>query len=131
MMKIDLAPSLVAYFLIIEALMRSISCQAGPLLPTPFLIEGPLPPVVVASLTTGKPMLPPNVHLTRHFLERMAERGVSAEQVVDILRTGKRFYDPRYGESVWWKNGIYIPVANDGALKTIVRGPINRKWRPF
>ena len=87
--------------------------------------------VIAKGGATKSAVLPAGLRTTKHFLERMAERGVTAEQVVDVLRTGKRFFDPKYGETVWWKDGVYIPIANDGALKTVVRGPISRRWRPL
>lgn len=134
MMKANVAASFAAYLIAVEFAMRFFSYQTGAPLPTRIIGEGIPPPDIAAAPTvdrTSKLVLPPNVRLTKHFLARMAERGVMAEQVIDILRTGRRYYDPKYGESVWWKNGVYIPVANDGALKTIVRGPVKKTWRPL
>ncbi|WP_395142995.1 DUF4258 domain-containing protein [Armatimonas sp.] len=72
-----------------------------------------------------------NVILTRHFLERMQERGVSEAQARELLESGKRFYDPKNDSYIRYKDGIYIALTKDGTLKTVVRGPISKRWQPL
>jgi hypothetical protein len=72
-----------------------------------------------------------NIVLTRHFLERMKERGVSEEQAKDLLESGKRFYDPKNDSYIRYKDGIYIALTKEGVLKTVVRGPISPRWQPL
>lgn len=69
--------------------------------------------------------------LTRHFLERMRERGVSEAQATDLLENGQRFYDPKNDSYIRYKNGIYIALTKDGVLKTVVRGSISPRWKPL
>ena len=71
------------------------------------------------------------VILTRHFLERMKERGISEAQATDLLENGQRFYDPKNDSYIRYKNGIYIALTKDGVLKTVVRGPLSQRWKPL
>lgn len=66
---------------------------------------------------------------TKHFLERMQERGVSQAEALDLLQNGQRFYDPKNDSYIRYKNGVYVALTKDGILKTVVRGNINRRWR--
>lgn len=72
-----------------------------------------------------------NVVLTRHFLERMKERGVSEAQARDLLANGKRFYDPKNDSYIRYKDGIYLALTRDGVIKTVVRGPVSKRWQPL
>ncbi|WP_395092247.1 DUF4258 domain-containing protein [Armatimonas sp.] len=72
-----------------------------------------------------------NIILTRHFLERMQERGVSEAQARELLESGKRFYDPKNDSYIRYKDGIYIALTKDGTLKTVIRGPISKRWQPL
>ena len=72
-----------------------------------------------------------DIVLTRHFLERMKERGVSEAQAKELLESGKRFYDPKNDSYIRYKDGIYIALTKDGVLKTVVRGPISKRWQPL
>ena len=72
-----------------------------------------------------------NAILTRHFLERMQERGVSEAQARELLESGKRFYDPKNDSFIRYKDGIYIALTKDGTLKTVIRGPISKRWQPL
>ena len=83
------------------------------------------PPPGTAAKTTQ------NAILTRHFLERMKERGVSEAQATDVMENGQRFYDPKNDSYIRYKDGIYIALTKDGVLKTVVRGPISRRWKPL
>jgi hypothetical protein len=65
-----------------------------------------------------------------HFRARMQERDVSAETVVDVIENGRRFYDPKNDSNIRWKDGVYVAIAPDGTLKTVVRGRIENRWRP-
>ncbi len=69
--------------------------------------------------------------LTQHFLQRMKERGVSPQAATDLLENGQRFYDPKNDSYIYWKDGIYVAMARDGALKTVVRGAISKRWKPL
>ena len=68
---------------------------------------------------------------TKHFLERMQERGVSQAEALDLLQNGQRFYDPKNDSYIRYKNGVYVALTRDGILKTVVRGNVNRHWRPL
>ena len=68
---------------------------------------------------------------TKHFLERMQERGISQTQALDLLQRGQRFYDPKNDSYIRWKDGVYVALTKDGILKTVVRGNIKRHWRPL
>ena len=83
------------------------------------------PPPSTAAKTTQSAVL------TRHFLERMQERGVSEAQATDVMENGQRFYDPKNDSYIRYKDGIYIALTKDGVLKTVVRGPISRRWKPL
>ena len=72
----------------------------------------------------------PGYRASEHFIERMAERDVSIDTVVDVVRHGERFYDPKDDSEIRWKDGVYVALAPGGVIKTVVRGPIERRWRP-
>ncbi len=74
---------------------------------------------------------PKPLALTRHFLERMRERGVSEAQAIDLLERGQLFYDPKGDSYIRWKQNLYVVLTRDGVLKTVVRGPIARRWQPL
>jgi hypothetical protein len=65
-----------------------------------------------------------------HFRARMQERDVSAETVVDVIEHGQRFYDPKNDSNIRWKDDVYVAIAPDGTLKTVVRGRIENRWQP-
>jgi Domain of unknown function (DUF4258) len=80
---------------------------------------------------SAKPTGSSHVVLTKHFRERMQERGVSEAQAQDVLQNGQRFYDPKNDSYIRWKDGIYIAHTREGVLKTVVRGPIPARWKPL
>lgn len=69
--------------------------------------------------------------LTQHFLQRLKERGVSPQAATELLENGQRFYDPKNDSYIYWKDGIYVAMSRDGALKTVVRGAISKRWKPL
>lgn len=69
--------------------------------------------------------------LTRHFLERMQERGVSEAEATEVMEKGRRFYDPKNDSYIRYKDGLYVALTKDGVLKTVVRGPIASRWKPL
>ena len=69
--------------------------------------------------------------LTQHFLQRLKERGVSPQAATDLLENGQRFYDPKNDSYIYWKDGIYVAMSRDGAMKTVVRGAISKRWKPL
>ena len=69
--------------------------------------------------------------LTRHFLERMKERGVSEAEATEVMEKGRRFYDPKNDSYIRYKDGLYVALTKDGVLKTVVRGPIASRWKPL
>jgi len=71
-----------------------------------------------------------NYRVSYHFRARMQERDVSAETVVDVIEHGQRFYDPKNDSNIRWKDDVYVAVAPDGTLKTVVRGRIENRWQP-
>jgi hypothetical protein len=66
---------------------------------------------------------------SEHFLARMAERGVSADTVVDVIEHGERFYDPKNDSTIRWKDGVYVALTESRVIKTVIRGPIERRWQ--
>ncbi|MGC4042780.1 MAG: DUF4258 domain-containing protein [Armatimonas sp.] len=68
---------------------------------------------------------------TKHFLQRMRERGVSEPQAIDLLQNGRRFWDPKNDSEIRWKDGIYVALTRDGVVKTVVRGNISSRWQPL
>jgi outer membrane lipoprotein-sorting protein len=79
---------------------------------------------------SGVDALTPGVRPSQHFLQRAQERGVPADVVYDVLRSGRRFYDPKHDSLIRWKDGVYVALTASGVLKTVIRGPIERRWRP-
>jgi hypothetical protein len=80
---------------------------------------------------SAPPSAPNKFIATKHFLERMQERGVSQAEALDLLQNGQRFYDPKNDSYIRYKNGVYVALTKDGILKTVVRGDVNRRWRPL
>jgi hypothetical protein len=74
--------------------------------------------------------LPSGYTASAHFLQRMRERGVSEEMVSDVLRSGQQYYDPKNDSTIRWKDGVYVAIAPGGVLKTVIQGPIERRWVP-
>lgn len=72
-----------------------------------------------------------NFIATKHFLQRMRERGVSEAQATDLLQNGRRFWDPKNDSEIRWKDGIYVALTKDGVVKTVVRGAISPRWQPL
>lgn len=63
-----------------------------------------------------------------HFVERLGERGITADEVIAAVQSGQVFYDPRNDSTIHWKDGVYIAVAANGTIKTAIRGPIEGRW---
>ena len=129
-MNLEITRQITAFLLAVELILHLTGYATG------VVVAGGqnAQPGVAATIKDGDKaanLLPDGFNPTKHFYARMAERGVTVEQVADTLRNGRRFFDPKYNEAVWWKDGIYIPVANDGAMKTVIRGPLNKRWRPL
>jgi outer membrane lipoprotein-sorting protein len=88
------------------------------------------PSGTVQPAKNGTPIsLPQGLHASQHFLQRMRERGISEQQVVDVITAGRRFYDPKNDSHIRWKDGVYVALAPGGVIKTVIRGPIERRWR--
>lgn len=87
--------------------------------------------LTITKAAETKPEKTQRLKPTRHFLQRLQERGIPEKTAYDLLENGKRFYDPKNDSYIYWKDGIYIAVAPDGALKTAIRGPIASRWRPL
>jgi hypothetical protein len=65
-----------------------------------------------------------------HFEQRLAERNVTVDQVKDVIRNGQRFYDPKNDSYIRWKDGIYVALTQDNVIKTVIRGPMAKRWEP-
>lgn len=67
---------------------------------------------------------------SQHFIERLQERGISADEVIAAVQAGQVFYDPKNESTIYWKDGVYVAVAPGGTLKTAIRGPVEGRWVP-
>ena len=70
----------------------------------------------------------PGFHPSEHFMQRLAERGVALDDAVQAVKQGRRFYDPKNESDVYWRDGVYVATTPSGVLKTVIRGPIERRW---
>ncbi|MBM3493142.1 MAG: DUF4258 domain-containing protein [Armatimonadetes bacterium] len=66
--------------------------------------------------------------VTNHFVQRLRDRDITADQVIDVVRNGRLYYDPKYDNTVRWKDGIYVAIGNDNVLITAIRGNVSPRW---
>ncbi|MCX6360853.1 MAG: hypothetical protein NT029_13650 [Armatimonadetes bacterium] len=68
--------------------------------------------------------------VTKHFVQRLGDRDITANDVIDVVQHGRLYYDPLHNNTVRWKGGIYVAIGNDNVLITAIRGSVPRRWVP-
>jgi hypothetical protein len=66
--------------------------------------------------------------VTNHFVQRLRDRNITADQVIDVVKNGRIYYDPKYANTVRWKDGVYVAIGNDNVLITAIRGNVSPRW---
>jgi hypothetical protein len=66
--------------------------------------------------------------VTKHFVQRLGDRDITANDVIDVVKHGQLYFDPLHNNTVRWKGGIYVAVGNDNVLITAIRGDVKKRW---
>jgi hypothetical protein len=66
--------------------------------------------------------------VTKHFVQRLGDRDITANDVIDVVKHGQLYFDPLHSNTVRWKGGIYVAIGNDNVLITAIRGDVKKRW---
>ncbi|MDU0072080.1 MULTISPECIES: DUF4258 domain-containing protein [Bacillus] len=69
------------------------------------------------------------VKVSFHLVVRMVQRNISPGDVLDALRKGKKYYDPKYKSTVYYYKGVAV-AKKGGTLTTTYRSKTPKKrWK--
>lgn len=92
-------------------------------------------PIVIAALIKGaaevlKKYGFPFLKATYHLGLRMYQRGVSPGQVINAITKGKKYYDPKYGSTVYYYDGVAIGRQGNALTTTYKTSSPKGRWVP-
>lgn len=87
--------------------------------------------MIAATLeAVSQAVAPFGLRATWHLAQRMVEYGISTEQVVDAVQSGRCFRDSDTGAMAYYKDGVAV-IREGDSLVTAYRGKIKVRWVPI
>lgn len=66
---------------------------------------------------------------TKHASERIMERNVSKEAIVETIKKGTKYFDPKYGTKMSYYKDIAVAQAKSGKITTVMNKVMKAKAR--